>query len=480
MSDDIKRRALSGLFWALLQNWSAKGLSFVLFLILARLLTPTELGVAAAINVVIALVSLIAEQGFSDAIVQRRDLKDDDINLPFFSSLGMASVLALSVAMLSSQIERWMNVPGLAPLLVVATASLPLTAMSMFQEAIYRRQLLFKQVAVRMLTTATIAGAVAVACAYVGMGSWSLVVQAIVMNALNVLWLWYRPLWRPSRRINTRAYGEIVRFSGNVLVSRVLDVVGTRSIEVLIAALHGAAALGLYAVGARVFQTMMQLLTTAVANVSLGALSRFAHDIQRLQRAFIKTVIASAAVGMPVFVAGSAVSHELALFLFGSKWAAAGDVMGVLLLLGALQCIQFVNGPTFSALGRPRYLAWMATIKAVAAIAAISLVPTDDILELTIVFALSQAITTPLTYALLARCLQLSIMSIVRELLPFTVAAAAAYSSVYFSRELIESEPTPLVIALTLLLLLYGAVYCLLAMLLGRRQIELVWAIFRK
>jgi O-antigen/teichoic acid export membrane protein len=482
LSDDIRRRALSGLFWSMLQNWSGKGLGFVLFLVLARLLTPAQLGVAAAVSIVTVFASLIAEQGFSDAIVQRRDLSDADANLPFYSALFASTVLAMAVVLLSAQIEHWLNVPGLAPLLSVASATLPLGALSMFQEAFYRRHLLFKQVAVRMLATSSLAGVVAVVCAYAGMGSWSLVVQALVMNALNVAWLWYRPMWRPGRELRTDSYKQIVRFSGSVLASRVLDIVGTRSIEVLIVGLHGPAALGLYAVGSKVLQTLMQLLSSAVTNVSLGALSRMSHDLERLRRAFLQTLAASSALAMPVFVAGAALAPEFVSVAFGGKWAASIPVMQVLMLLGALQCVQFVNGPTFSALGRPDYLAWMALLKASAAIIALLVVPTADVVQLTAVYAMSQLVTTPLTYVWLVRSLDLRLRTIAGEVVPFYMAAAAAYLAVYFARGQLVTDAggMPMPILLISLAALFALVYALGVLALGFRQMQRIRMIFRQ
>lgn len=483
MSDDIRRRALSGLFWSMLQNWSGKGLAFLLFLVLARLLTPAELGVAAAVNIVIVLAALIAEQGFSDAIVQRRELRAADVNLPFYTSLLISGVLALAVVLFASRIERWMNVPGLAPYLPVAAATLPLAALALFQEAFYRRQLLFKQVAVRMLVTSTLAGIVAVACAYAGMGTWSLVVQALTMNVLNVLWLWHAPLWRPGRELHRESYREIAGFSGSVLAARVLDVIGTRSIEVLIVSLHGAAALGLYAVGSRVLQTLMQLLSAAVNNVSLGAFSRMAHDVGRVREAFLQTLAASSALAMPVFVAGAALSAELIDLLFGARWAASAPVMKVLMLLGALQCVQFVNGPTFSALGRPQYLAWMAFLKAAAAIVALLLVPTDDMVQLTVVYALSQLVNTPLTYKWLMKCLDLKGRTILSAVAPFYVAAVLAYAAVHCVRTWLASMEGVALSGVAQVLVLgvaFCAVYLLAVLAFARERLQRIRQTFRR
>jgi O-antigen/teichoic acid export membrane protein len=480
VSDDIKRRAVRGLFWSLLQGWGGKGVSLLLFLILARLLTPAQLGVASAINLVILLVGLIAEQGFGDAIVQRQKLEDADINLPFYGALGASTILSLVVVLLASDIEVWMNVPGLAPLLSVAVFSLPLMALSMFQEAMYRRQLLFKQVALRTLLTSTLSGVVGVICAYAGLGSWSLVIQAVAMTASNAVWLWFQPLWKPSRQLRWGSFRQILAFSTSVLATRVLDMIGTRAIDLLIVRLHGPAALGLYAVGSRIHQTLVLLLSSSVMSVSLGALSRVASDVPRLQRAYLKSLSASAALALPVFVGVAAVSPELAHLLFGGKWAGSGDIMCVLMLLGGFQSLQFMNTPALSALGHPSTVAWLALMKTVAAVALMMLVPTTNVVELTIVFAISQVLMTPILTLVLMRHLGIGLAAMLEPIAPFAAGAAFAYGAVTLGRGFIAGRQLWDVVSLPLLGALYALVYGAVVATFGRRQAILVWEVFRK
>jgi O-antigen/teichoic acid export membrane protein len=475
----IRTRAVRGVFWATLQNWSARGLSLVLFFVLARLLTPAQLGLAAAINLVIATVNLVAEQGFGDALVQRRGLTDQDINLPFFSALVVATLAALCILIGAEQIERWMHVPGLAPLLRVAALIVPLTAVSLFQEALYRRRLAFKQIALRMLITGVAGSVFAVICAAYGMGSWSLVVQAISTTGMNALWLWRTSPWRPTLNFNYASYRHILRFSLHILSSRVLEIVATRAIEPFIAVLYGPAALGFYAIGSRVFQTTIQLFSTSLMNVSLGALSGLTADMARMRQAFLKMLSANAAFMVPAFVAGAAVAPEASHVMFGERWSTSADVMAILMVLGAMFSWQFVTGPLFSALGRPQYLVWMALGKAIAGVAGMSLAPTHNVAELTFVFAVSQLATTPLTYVLLRRCLSLNFMSLLSEVWPFYLAAISGYAAVHFCRHaLTRLDPN----ALWLLLALsaaYVATYLAIALTFGRRQALQVWKLAR-
>jgi O-antigen/teichoic acid export membrane protein len=157
--------------------------------------------------------------------------------------------------------------------------------------------------------------------------------------------------------------------------------------------------------------------------------------------------------------------------------------MQVLMLLGALQCVQFVNGPTFGALGRPHYLAWMAFLKAAAAIVALLLVPTRDVVELTAVYALSQLVTTPLTYVWLLKCLDLKLRTIAAEIVPFYMAAALAYAGVHAARSglvAMEGVALPLPVALLVLAGVFALIYSLAALVFGFRQLQRIRMIFRK
>lgn len=104
-------------------------------------------------------------------------------------------------------------------------------------------------------------------------------------------------------------------------------------------------------------------------------MSHVADDKARMARAYVKTLVASAAIAMPAFPLVAVTAHEWTVLLFGEEWAASAPIMAVLMLLGALQCVQFTTGATLSALNRPHYVAWAAAMKAATAVLAIWLVP---------------------------------------------------------------------------------------------------------
>jgi O-antigen/teichoic acid export membrane protein len=165
MSDTLHSKVRSGLIWSVAQSWGVKGLNLLLYLILARLLSPTEFGIAAAVALVLLLQQLVAEFGFGEALIQRETLSKQDVTLPFMVGVGSSIVLSLIVALSAHQIERLINVPDLAPYLIVASLFAPLATATAFQEALYKRDLDFKPLAIRQFVALIVSGVIGMSCA---------------------------------------------------------------------------------------------------------------------------------------------------------------------------------------------------------------------------------------------------------------------------------------------------------------------------
>ncbi|MFC7052627.1 oligosaccharide flippase family protein [Hansschlegelia quercus] len=402
---DGNRKVASAFLWSFAQSWGNRILIFLLFLILARLISPAELGLASTVALILLILSQIAEFGYGQALVQRRELGPHDVDLPFFTAIGLSIVAAAALILFRGKIEAAAELPGLAALLPAAAVSLPIATASAIQEALYKREFDYRTLALRMLVATALSGVVGVGAALAGYGALSLVLQTLALYVVSAVWLWRRPKWTPTFHGDLASWRQLTGFSAHVLGSRMLEFATTRIIDVLVLTLHGIVALGLYTVGARLYQTLMQLLTTALGDVSLSALSRMTDDREGLLSAYLKSITVSATIATPAFVAMSVMSSEITVALFGPKWAAAASVMWPLMLLGAVQTIQFANGAYFVALGRPSYTLYLNVLKLAALAPAMLLIPTRGIEDLTIVFVLGQLTITPLTFWLVVRLL---------------------------------------------------------------------------
>lgn len=475
----IGRLATAGVFWSVVQTWSNRLITFVIFVVLARFLSPVEYGMATAAWICLMLIGIIAEFGFGDAIVQRRDLKPSDINLPFAFSIGLSILLALGAALLAPWLEQVMKVANAGPLIIGLAAIAPLTTISLFQEFSYRRNLDFKNLATRVLIANTIGGIVAIIAAYLGAGAWSLILQNYLTVIIGLIWLWRRPYWRPTREFHLPAFKEMARFGLPVFSLRLIDFAATRLVDVIIVWRFGVAVLGIYAVGSRLYATMMQLLQGALNSVSLSVLSRIADDRARMAQVYLRAITLSSLVAAPAFTLVAALSNEICAVAFGAKWEGVDRISQPLMLVGAIQCIQFLNGPYLTARGKPGLILKIGIVKYAAMIIGLVLLPSSDVVMTVAIFACLQLVATPPSFIAVARELHIPLLEIVRTLAPSLVAHIAAFFSVILVRPLLPTIESDMIRGIelgTVFCFFYGAV----VLLVGRSQAMSTIAFVRK
>jgi O-antigen/teichoic acid export membrane protein len=408
----LSQLAAGGVKWSIIQNWGGKVFTFLLSIVLARILAPTDFGVASAVALILLLVPMLAELGFGDAIMQRRDLKSTDANLPLLISIAMVVVMFGAVVGMADQISIWLQIPDQSIYVIVASGVVLFTAPSMFQEAMYKRNMKFKSLALRTFLANIIGGTAAIICAWMGFGIWSFVVQSYVATVISVVWLWWRPDWAPTLTLDFRAFVEMTRFGLPVVFQRVVDFAGSRTVDLIIIGKIGFAAYGIYALSYRLYSTLMQLLQGALNDVSLTIISTISSDTKRLSDLYLRTISLSATVFAPVFALVASTSPEICSVLLGAAWEEAGIVAQPLLLLGTLQCVQFLNGPFLYARGKPELLFVAGLVKSAATITILVFFAGDKTRDIAILFAATQLVSAPITFYFLKRELDITIFSI--------------------------------------------------------------------
>ncbi|RZU02265.1 oligosaccharide flippase family protein [Rivibacter subsaxonicus] len=475
----LRRRVLHGLAWTSLQSWGGRALTLLIFMAMARLLGPEEFGVAAAIVALLALIQILCACGFVEAIIQRPQLNDADVNLPFFVSMALGVLTGVALVAAGPLLAGWMGKPGIEPLLLMASPVPVLAMAAAFQVAFWRRRLEYRPLTLRFLVAAGIGGPIGIAAAVAGWGTTALIVQMLVSTVVGTVWLWVKPLWRPGTTIRLESFWPLSRYGTSVAAIQLLDFVSARAIEFLIVSAHGVAALGLYAVGAKVYQVALQSLGTSVVDVAMSAMSRLAGDLSRMRRAYLQAVELSAYLAVPAFVAGAALAPEVVRVLFGASWAGAEQIMRVLMLMAALQIPQLFNSTCLNALGHPRLTLLMNVVRLVIVLAALRLFPGQNAVEMTIAFAVAQLVVAPLSHVITMRTLGVQRWAVLARVWPPLLCSALAFAAVEFARPALAELVGSTVLTLPLLMLLFFAVVASTMVLFMRPRLREVWALFR-
>lgn len=478
MTTEIRTIAVRGVIWSVAQNWGGRIVTFFMFAVLARLLSPADYGVVSAGLMVVAFVGLISEFGFGDAIIQRKDVASGDLTLPFLVSMAVSVILSIVIAVFADTLEVRLNAPGLAPVLMVLSPIASLMTLSSFQEMNYRRSLMFKKLALRVLIANVVGGVAAIGFAATGFGLWALVVQNYVIVVIGLIWLWRHPVWVPDWKVNFASFIGLGRFALPVIGMRLVDFVAMRWVEFIIITKYGVAAFGIYTVASKLYQILLQLLQGVLNDVSLPVLSLVAGDRERLASIYLKTMRFSAVIPVPAFILLSALSPEICNVMFGQKWAGIDQISQPLLALGAVHCVQYLNSPYLYARGRPEKSFLIVVFKYTILALGLLLYPTGNTRELILLFVALQLMATPISFYFVLDELAVRTTDLLRTLLPSAIGCGFAYFAVIAARPFFSKVLIGDLLLGTVLSATFVCIYGIYAMIFMRRQVTDIFSAF--
>lgn len=370
MSESPVPRFRSAALWSYGQTIGKMGMTTLVSLVLAAILGPRAYGTIAMALVFTNFIEMLQQQGMMPAIISQRNLDDEHADTAFWLVLAISLVgtsLGVLVAPGWAELNR---TPELRDVIRVLAITIPLSASAVVHEAMLRRELAFKQLAIRTWVSVALGGAAGLAAALLGWGVWALVAQHVVMSSVSTLALWLASPWRPRWRFNRSAAKQLWSYSLRSAASSLGVFVGGRVDVLLAGLLFGPQVVGLYRLGQRVTSTVVDVAARAMQSVSLPVLAK----VQDQHKVFVARLLGmqrtTAILALPALglVFGVAPDIQAAL---GAEWAGTTPVIRILVVGQMLVSMVVLLGPALQAVGRPGVLAvilWLWSGVAIVAI----------------------------------------------------------------------------------------------------------------
>jgi len=432
-------RFQNALFWSFATTGGRQGINALLAFTLAAMLGPEAFGTVAMASIFVHFIQLFLEQGLGPAIVQREQLEDAHKNSAFWMVVGMSVVLVS----LGIGLSRWWagvnDLPELAQVISILSLLIPLEALTVVQQALLRRGMEFKKLALRANVSVLCGGAVGLVLAFRDFGVWALVAQHITTSATGVLLLWAVSDWRPSFRFSRSAASDLIGFSSGAFLGRIAIFVNNRSDALLMGIFFGPVAVGLYRLADRLMGLLVDLSSRSIQAVALPEFSRLQSDPAALAASALRCLRTSATIAIVPLAVMAASSHEL-MQLVGDKWADAALPLSLLCGVGVVRSVTLITGPTMRALGRPYAHAlfmWAHALPSAAAFWAVaSWLQTSAVPEQAAGIALSRlllfaVIFLPINVLIVLRMLSFSFGDLISAVAP-AIAAGAIGAGVAF------------------------------------------------
>ncbi len=348
----MREKLLRGVAWTSIANLGGQFLSFVVYIGLARMLNPRAFGLVSIAGIYIAFIQVFVTQGFSSAIIQRKDLAEQHLNSAFWIAIATASLFCGLSLLLADAIAHSFREPSVAPIIKWLSLSFMLYALSAVPTAILNRELRFGTLAIRSLLAIGAGGATGLLLALTGAGVWSLVGQQLVGATLGCLCLWWAVPWRPHLQISIQHLRDLYRFSISLTGNELLWFFSQKSDQTVVGYGWGSVALGPYSIASRVVNLLHDATVGPSQSVVFPALSRLQSDSVRLASALYQFCEISSFILLPLFIGLAAVAQELVPVLFGAKWIVAVPLVQILGFYGATRVLLSFMHPLMLAKGR--------------------------------------------------------------------------------------------------------------------------------
>lgn len=348
----VQRRAAHAAAWSTLEIAARYGVQFVVMLVLARLLTPSDFGLIAMLLVFTAFAALLVDGGFGTALVQRQRTSADDETTVFLTSIGMGVVLAAALWVAAPAIAAFYSQSILTPLTRLLLFVLPLGALAAVPDALLTQRLDFRSRATAETAASLCSGAVAVVLALRGFGVWSLAWQAIVAIGVRALLLWLVSGWRPRGRFNAASFRGLFGFGGYMLTANLLNTVSVRLQSLMIGRFFDSRLLGYYTLAQNTQQAPAQFMSSVLNRVGLPVFSTVADRPATLVAALRLSLRVSIFVFVPCMVGIAVVARSLITTLYGARWEPAAPLLSVLAIAALFWPLHVLNLAAIGARGR--------------------------------------------------------------------------------------------------------------------------------
>lgn len=468
MAENLKSATVRGVWWSLLEKYSTQGISTIVTIFMARILTPDEYGLIGMLAIFMALSQVFIDGGFANALIQKQDRTETDFSTVFWINIGVSITAYLLLFVSAPAIARYYNEDILIPVTRVYCLNLLFSALVAVNKVKLVIDLNFKTQLKISLFPVCISGIVGLTCAHYGFGVWAIVFQSITTTILSAIISICLVRWKPSFIFSKESFHSLFRFGSKLLAAQIINTVYVYLYNIFIGKRYSKAELGLYTRAGQFGQLVSTNLTTVMTRVSFPVLSRVQNDDTQLMGAYRKFIRIVAFIVFPFALGLCGIARPMISALLTDKWLGAVPFLQILSFVYLLDGITLVNLNLLYVKGKSNIVLRLEIIKKSIAVA---------ILFITFRYGVKAICYGQLVYGFIAlafntkntkKLLDYGLFSQVRDLLPYFICSLAVAGTALGLGYIIHNNW----IVLALALLLCPCIYFILCYLLKLEAIS--------
>ena len=433
---NLKDRTVKGTFWSAADSLLGHGVSFIVGIVLARILSPEEYGLIGIVLIFTAVLSGIVDSGFSTALIRKQDASDKDYNTMFITNMVMSILLFVVLWFCAPLIARFFSRPELVDLTHVMGLILVFQALSITQVTILTKKLDFKTKTKASLIAAILSGIIGISMALMGFGVWALVGQKLSNILLYSICLWVLNSWWPSLSFSRSSFRYMWGFGWKIMLSGLLNNIWEQLYQIVVGKYYNPATLGQYTRSKEYASIFSTNCTTIINRVTYPVLSEIQDENERLLSVYRRVIKVTMFISAVCLLSLGAVAEPFIYCLIGPQWKEAASYLPLICISLSMYPLHAINLNLLKVQGRSDIFLYLEIIKKIIAIGPICLGIFVDIYWMLIGVILSGIISFFLNTYYTGKRLGYSSWRQLLDILPSYGLGAVIAVSVYFLKYL--------------------------------------------
>lgn len=468
-------KVASGTIWSLIEKFSVQGIQFVLSLVIARLLLPSDYGLIAMLTVFINISQVFVDAGFTRTLIQKQDRTDRDFSTVFYFNIVVSCLIYAILFLSSHAIATFYHEPQLETILKFTALNIVITSFSAIQNTILLINMDFKRSAKIALTAVIVSGAVALWLAYHGYGVWTLVFQSLTCSAITAVLLWASSRWKPILAFSWQSFKEMFGFGSKLLTSSLITAIYNNLYSLVIGRMLSSKDLGLYNRASTMANIFPVNLNATFSRVTFTAECEMQDHDEQLQQKHIQYIRIVSYLVFPLQIGIAVLADPIIRFLLTDKWAECIPILQILCLSKLFDPVMYMNWQLVTVKRRGDYSLYSEILKKVTGFAILAVTIFHGLYALCwglVVYQLFDLLVmTHFTHKLFPK---VSFVNEMRNLLPLLLLSLGMAAAIVLAVSLFSTSH---IVKIAVGVPVGIASYLALSLVFGNPELKTLWAI---
>lgn len=455
MNTSYKQKAVNAVLWSTIERFSVQGINFVLGLLIARLVAPSDFGVIAMLAVFLAMANTFVDSGFANALIRKLDRTEIDNSTVFYFNIVVGAGAYVILFFAAPLIAEFYRMPILIPILRVVSWSIVFNSLAIVQQAILTSNINFKSQAKISVVAAVVSGFIGVVMAYMQYGVWALVAQMVSSAFVRMTMLWIVVRWCPCRAFSRQSFRELFSYGSKLLLSNLVVNISSSVTGLIIGRKFSSASLGFYNRAEQLSVFLAGNISAILNRVTFPVFSKKQNDKATLRQYYLKIISVTSMLVVPAMAILFVFAEPLIVVLLTEKWIPAVPLVRILVFFAVWMPFSVLNINILCVVGRSDYVLRIEMLKGALCVAAILLAIPYGLEYVCYALAIATFICSFVYTKYTKSSIDVSWSCQMRQIIPYVAMSAVAGAIGFFTTARIDSLTLRLIIAVMVFLIVY-------------------------